>query len=85
MHYGMLILMTISAYSLIKCKTKTGKKGIEAALVLAVLGIALFLIIWENRSRYILTMLPAMMILQLSGLDYLIGRLEERKKEKKNA
>ena len=85
MHFGMLILMTISAYSLIKCKTKTDRKGIEAALVLAVLGIALFLIIWENRSRYILTMLPAMMILQLSGLDYLIGRLEERKKEKKNA
>lgn len=74
MHFAMLILITVSAYSVMKCKKN---KGIEAALILAVLGIVIFLLIWENRSRYILTMFPVMMILQLSGLDYIIKRKKE--------
>ena len=76
MHFGMLIFMIYSAYTMAK---NGKKKGIEAAFVLAVFGIALFLLLWENRSRYILTMLPVMMLLQLSGVEAFARRRKERK------
>ena len=80
MHFSMLIFMTLSAYAQFK---KRGNKSIESALILAVFGLLLFLLIWENRSRYVITMLPIMLLLQLSGMEFLLARHAEKVRARK--
>lgn len=68
MHIGMLILIFINICNTIKKKDYDKEKMI---LILATLGILVFLLIWENRSRYLFTMVPILMILQLDGIGIL--------------
>lgn len=40
-------------------------------------GIIVFLLIWENRSRYILTMFPIYLALAIDGIDYICKNLRK--------
>ncbi len=78
MHMGMLFFMIYAAF----CQTKRqGKKSVEAALILAVFGMLIFFAIWENRSRYILTILPVMLLLEANGIDLLLEKLRKNKEK----
>lgn len=83
MHMGMLIFICINAFRMIKQKDYHSK---DVFLLISTYGILVFLLIWENWSRYLVTLLPIIMMLQLNGIDYLAtykqGKLEEGKEEK---
>lgn len=81
MHLGMLVFIVIGAFAIIK--NKLYNDNINIALIFTIYGLIIFLLIWENRSRYVLTILPIMMIVQLSGIDYL-SNLKRKGKNKKN-
>lgn len=68
MHIGMLLLIFINVCNTIKKKDYDKEKIV---LILATLGILVFLLIWENRSRYLFTMVPVLMLLQLDGVERL--------------
>lgn len=76
MHIGLLVLMIISCIKNIKEKDYASDKMI---LVISIFGLMVFLLIWENRSRYILTMLPLYILLGIDGVEYLT-KLFYRKK-----
>ena len=40
---------------------------------LSIFGLALFLLIWETRSRYLVNFLPLMFIICADGMNYLNG------------
>lgn len=66
-HFTMLILILISfIYSIFK----KSNKYIDTCQ-LAILGLLLFLLIWETRSRYMLNYIPIYIIVSISGLKYL--------------
>ena len=68
MHLALLILIIFSCIKLIKEKDYTSYKYI---LSISMVGIIVFLLIWENRSRYILTMFPIYLALAIDGIDYI--------------
>lgn len=68
MHLTLLILIIFSCIKLIKEKDYTSYKYI---LSISMVGIIVFLLIWENRSRYILTMFPIYLALAIDGIDYI--------------
>lgn len=76
MHFSMLIFLCINIYRIIINKDYLAKDNI---LFIAIYGILVFLLIWENRSRYLLTMLPIIIMSQLGGIEYLAKRKEENK------
>ena len=79
MHLTLLILIIFSCIKLIKEKDYTSYKYI---LSISMVGIIVFLLIWENRSRYILTMFPIYLALAIDGIDYIGEKLYLRAKEK---
>ena len=82
MHIAMLILIIFSCVKDIKNKCFSNKKLI---LVISMLGLMVFLMIWENRSRYILTMLPIYILLSIDGIEYLADKIgSKNRKEVKN-
>lgn len=80
MHFGMLIFMVIDILIILKNK-KLDKKDI--ILAISVFGLLVFLLLWENRSRYILTLVPIMLILEARGIegfcDYIKNFIGEKK------
>lgn len=68
MHMGLIIFIIISCINIIKKNDFKSKKMI---LLISMYGLMVFLLIWENRSRYILTMLPIFLLLGVDGIDYL--------------
>ena len=68
MHLTLLILIIFSCIKLLKEKDYTSYKYI---LSISMIGIITFLLIWENRSRYILTMFPIYLALAVDGVDYI--------------
>lgn len=66
MHVGMLILIVINAICIFR---KKEYENDDVFLIVAIFGLALFLIIWENRSRYLLTNVPIMILLEVNGLE----------------
>lgn len=83
MHLTMLILIIFSCLKDIKSNCLSSKKLI---LVISMLGLIVFLMIWENRSRYILTMLPIYILLSVDGIEYLANKVnvKNRKELKSN-
>ncbi len=75
MHFSMLILILIGIVHIIKFKEYT---DINIIFYILIFGFILFLLIWENRSRYILTAVPFMIISQLKGLEILSKKIKER-------
>lgn len=76
MHFSMLIFMVINIYRVLKEKDYLAKDNI---LFIAIYGLLVFLLIWENRSRYLITMLPIIMMSQLNGIEYFSIRKDETK------
>lgn len=66
MHLSLLFLIVCSCIKLIKDKDYLSTKYI---LVICLVGIILFLLIWENRSRYVLTVFPICLALAVDGID----------------
>lgn len=86
MHVSMLILILIFVCNMIKEHKKYNENLI---LALCMLGILTFLLIWENRSRYIFTFVPIFMLLEAKAIEVLSNninvlslRIEKRKKNK---
>lgn len=76
MHFSMLILIAINVYRILIEKKYKDKDNI---LFIAIYGLLVFLLIWENRSRYLITMLPIIMMAQLNGIEYIAKGKEEQK------
>lgn len=66
MHMSMLVFILIGAVGILKRKDFSNKNVI---LYILMLGFILFLMIWENRSRYILTGVPFFMMAMLEGIE----------------
>lgn len=81
MHIGLLILIIFSTIKMLKEKDYDSKKMI---LVIAISGLILFLLLWENRSRYILTMLPIYILLGVDGIDYIEKYIRKKKEANTN-
>lgn len=77
MHMSMLVLILIGAVNILKRKDFSNKNIIFYILML---GFILFLLIWENRSRYILTGVPFFMMAMLEGIDIISTKEEKEEK-----
>lgn len=75
MHISMMILIFINVCSILKKKEYTNR---EIIMAISVFGLILFLLLWENRSRYIFVMVPLMMLLQLNGIE-IVSHIKRRK------
>ena len=77
MHFGMLIFILINVFFIIKEKRYT--KNINIIFIITICGFLAFLLIWENRSRYVITVLPIMLLLEVEGINYLNIKIKRRK------
>ncbi len=79
MHISMLILILINSYYIFKNKhyQKT-----DMIIIITMFGLMIFLLLWENRSRYIFTIVPLMIILQVNGIEGLMNYRQRIKEEK---
>lgn len=75
MHLSLFVLIIYSCIEIIKKKKYSDKKIV---LIISMLGLIVFLLIWENRSRYVLTMLPIYILLGIGGIDYFSRRRKEK-------
>ncbi len=78
MHYCMIFFIICAAL----CQKKNKPKTIEFAFILSILGLTVFLLIWEARSRYLLTMFPIMALLEIYGIEFAHKRLIFKPKER---
>ena len=69
MHFSMLIFIIINIKSKIKRNDFTSKDTVS---LITMLGVMLFLIVWENRSRYLVNIIPLLLINQLNGIEVCI-------------
>ena len=77
MHFGMLIFILINTFFIIK--EKRYSKNINIIFIITICGFLAFLLIWENRSRYVITALPIMLLLEVEGINYLNIKSKRRK------
>ena len=68
MHFSMLIFIFINTIYILKNKNFKTK---EIICLIDIYGLLVFLLLWENRSRYLLVSLPMLMILSINGIDTL--------------
>lgn len=80
MHMSMLIFILIGV-----CKTIKDKdfKDVNVIFYILMLGFIAFFLIWENRSRYILTCVPFLMIAQLKGIE-IFSKYHSKENDKKD-
>lgn len=78
MHIGLLVLIVASSLNILKKKEYKSEKTI---LLIAMYGLIVFLLLWENRSRYILTMLPIFILLGIDGIEYIENKITKRQEE----
>ena len=76
MHFSMLILIMLNLMKKIKNKQYFEN---DTNLLITIFGFLVFLMFWETRSRYLVTILPIMIICQINGLEYLIEEYEKKK------
>ena len=74
MHFAMLIFMLINAIHILR---KKKYDNIYFTLTITILEIAVFLMIWENRSRYILTLVPIMIMLSVHGIEIISNKFKK--------
>lgn len=75
MHVSMLIFIVINAIYIFR---KKEYEKDDTFLMIAIFGLAVFLLLWENRSRYLLTYVPIMIILETNGIEN-ISNIEFKK------
>ncbi len=68
MHFSMLIYTLIYLIYIIK---NNNFKTKDVILYILIFGFIVFFMIWENRSRYIITVVPMIMILKQKGIEIL--------------
>lgn len=73
--YHLLMLFWIVYYLFTNIRIK--EKGVNNVMVTSIWGLAMFLCIWECNSRYLVQMLPLMVVIMMSG----IYRFLEKDKE----
>lgn len=78
MHFSMLIFIMINIRKKIKYNSFEEKDNI---FLLEILGFTIFFIIWEARSRYLVTMLPIMIMAQIEGVEYVIKKTSRKKSQ----
>jgi len=79
MHFSMLIFIFINIWRVIKSKKMN---SVDIILFFTILGVILFFIIWENRSRYIVNTIPILIIAQINGIEYFAKRFIKEKETK---
>ena len=52
----------------------------DTVSLITMLGVMLFLIVWENRSRYLVNIIPLLLINQLNGIE-VCSKIKRRKEE----
>lgn len=82
--YQALILLSLLAGLVLDFIKKKGF-GLTTLLYVALFGLALFLMIWETRSRYLLNFTPIMLILMGNALWQLYELIEGKIKKRKKA
>lgn len=73
-HMAMLVLITIGCVVIVYRKKYNNKNNI---FIITTLGFILFLLIWENRSRYMIPDLPFLIILQVYGIQLISNKLKK--------
>ena len=66
-HFSMLICIIISIIYTIKDGEKNNILNISK---MSILGLMMFLLIWETRSRYMLNFIPVYILVFVSGINY---------------
>ena len=74
LYFTMLIFMLINAIHILR---KKKYDSIYLTLTITILEIAVFLMFWENRSRYILTLVPIMIMLSVHGIEIISNKLKK--------
>ncbi len=77
-HFMILIAMALSIIS----GAFKGKSDSMAYVDLAVFGLALFLMIWETRSRYLFNFIPLMIIMAANGINFASDKIMNFHKRK---
>ncbi|MBP3707021.1 MAG: glycosyltransferase family 39 protein [Clostridia bacterium] len=78
MQHGMLFFIVISAIFTTKCRKKEDDYTI--VFYITMFGFMLFLLMWENRSRYIFNILPIMLMIEARGIEFIINYRMYRRK-----
>lgn len=78
-HFGMLIFILVNIIRILKDKEFESKEIIS---IITMFGLMLFLVIWENRSRYLVNILPLMIMSQINGIEYCSNCLKKLKEER---
>lgn len=68
LHLSLLILCIISAIRTIKANELNKDKNI---LLIMLIGVFVFLLIWETCARYIFNIVPILILVSIDGIDYL--------------
>ena len=68
-HLTLIGLMLIGAFRLLRTKDT-----FESILTITIIGVFLFLLLWETRSRYLVLYLPVFLVLAAYGIQILKGR-----------
>lgn len=77
MHEGMLIYILINSISIIYNKKY---KKYDTICILTTLGLMVFLLFWETRPRYLINLLPIIMIAQINGIECVSFIFKKKKK-----
>lgn len=77
MHFSLLFFIFVNICTIIKRKDKESK---DIIMLVTIFGVMLFLLIWENRSRYLVNILPLMLMSQLNGIEYITNKFFYKKK-----
>ncbi len=81
MHFSMLLFMLVGLLNNIKNRNYNNKNII---IYILFFGNVIFFLLWENRSRYIIPILPFLMIAQLDGIDFIVNRIKKKEKNEKD-
>lgn len=76
--YHLLMLFWIAYYLLVNIRIQ--EKQIENVVVTSVWGLAAFLCIWECNSRYLVQMLPLLVLVMMSGIYKFLEKSKEEEK-----
>lgn len=74
--YHLLMLFWILYY--LFCNIRLREDGVINVMVTTVWGLAVFLCIWECNSRYLVQMLPLMVVIMVSGIYRFLEKNKER-------
>ena len=63
------LTLAMMLYGVVQALFTRRMAGFRSVMVLSCLGIMLFLLVWETRSRYLTFMIPVFIVMAADGLD----------------